>query len=69
MVKWVDTCQVSQEVFSPKRPTCPSSAGATLLVSHAGGPPSLHMPFFLAMWHEPSKGTQKQAPWAHESNI
>lgn len=38
MVKWIDTCQVSQEVFSPKRPpfwpamqalppcTCPSSS-------------------------------------------
>lgn len=47
MVKWIDTCQVSQEVFSPKWPPCPPSAGAAFPVSHAGSP-SLHMPFFPA---------------------
>lgn len=45
MVKWIGTCQVSQEVFSPKRPTCSPSAGAAFLTSRAGSP-SLHMPFF-----------------------
>lgn len=45
MVKWIGTCQVSQEVFSPKWPTCSPSAGAAFLTSRAGSP-SLHMPFF-----------------------
>lgn len=71
MVKWIGTCQVSQEVFSPKQPTCPPSAGAAFLASRANSP-SLHMPFFPATGHEhqqPSKGTQKPAPWPRESNV
>lgn len=51
--------------------TCPPSAGAAFLVSHAGSP-SLHAPFSPTVRHEhrqPSKGTQKQAPWPRQSNV
>lgn len=72
MVKWIDTCQVSQEVFSPKRPPVHPQLGPpfwsamqALPLCTRPSPP----PCGMSIGSQSSKGTQKQALWPRQSNV
>lgn len=84
MVKWIDTCQVSQEVFfSPRQPACPPTAGATFPFCVWQALPFLQMPVFPAVLSEhqqQAKETQDRfyghmraisffSPWIPETTI